>query len=400
MVNPSQKTVVVGMSGGVDSSVAAALLKSQGYRVIGLFMKNWEEKDASGACTSDRDYADVVKVCEKLDIPYYSVNFVKEYWDNVFVHFLEEYKIGHTPNPDVLCNREIKFKVFFEKAMDLGADYLATGHYCQSVLVNGNRSLVKGTDPGKDQTYFLYTIKKEILDRVLFPVGALHKSEVRAIAARYDLATQEKKDSMGICFIGERDFRLFLSGYVAAKPGEFRTLRGERVGRHEGAAYYTLGQRKGLGLGGPGEPWFVVGKDVQKNLVFVERGINHPALFADFLTATEVSWVSGQSPGLPFKCRAKIRYRQKDQDCVITEFKDGVLRVEFDQPQRAITSRQSVVFYEGDVCLGGAMIERSGPTHYERQLRGEFSQAVSQAQSGSQSVPQSQPPVLESQGSP
>ncbi len=354
------------MSGGVDSSVTAALLKEQGYRVIGLFMKNWEEKDETGACTSDRDYADVAKVCERLDIPYYSVNFAKEYWDNVFVHFLKEYKAGYTPNPDVLCNREIKFKVFFDKAMELGADYLATGHYCQNFLIDGEQRLVKGSDPGKDQTYFLYTIGKETLAKVLFPIGGIHKSEVRAIAAKYDLATKAKKDSTGICFIGERDFQKFLSQYIPAKPGDFKTLNGERVGRHEGAAYYTIGQRKGLALGGQGEPWFVIGKAIEKNIVYVERGVSHPALFADELTATEMSWVSGVMPALPFRCRAKVRYRQKDQDCVITEFKDGILRVVFDEPQRAITPRQSVVFYDGEVCLGGAMIERAGQSYYER----------------------------------
>ena len=364
----SQKTVVVGMSGGVDSSVTAALLKEQGYRVIALFMKNWEEKDETGACTSDKDYADVAKVCERLDIPYYSVNFAKQYWDNVFVHFLAEYKAGYTPNPDILCNREIKFKVFFEKAMELGGDYLATGHYCQNFSRDGESRLVKGADPGKDQTYFLYTMKKEILERVLFPVGAIHKSEVRAIAAQYDLATKEKKDSTGICFIGERDFRKFLSQYVQAKPGDFRSLDGAKVGQHEGAAYYTLGQRKGLALGGQGEPWFVVGKDVQQNIVFVERGYDHPALFADELTATEMSWVSGVMPALPHRCRAKVRYRQQDQDCVITSCENGVLRVVFDRPQRAITQRQSVVFYDDDVCLGGAMIERAGPSYFERGL--------------------------------
>ena len=355
----SQKTVVVGMSGGVDSSVAAAILKEQGYRVVGLFMKNWEERDASGACTSDLDYADVVRVCEKLEIPYYSVNFVREYWDNVFVRFLEEYKAGYTPNPDVLCNREIKFKVFFDKAMELGADFLATGHYCRNTAEDGESRLVKGSDPAKDQSYFLYTIKKEILGRVLFPVGGILKSEVREIAARYDLSTKAKKDSTGICFIGERDFREFLGRYVQAKPGEFRTLDGKRVGAHEGAAFYTLGQRKGLTLGGQGERWFVVGKDIGSNVVFVERGQDHPALFADELTATEASWVSGRCPKLPLRCRAKVRYRQKDQDCVISPGENGALRVVFDEPQRAITPRQSVVFYEDEICLGGAMIERA-----------------------------------------
>jgi tRNA-specific 2-thiouridylase len=366
----SQKTVVVGMSGGVDSSVTAALLKEQGYRVIGLFMKNWEEKDESGVCTSAQDFEDVAKVCEKLDVPYYSVNFVKEYWDNVFVHFLNEYKLGYTPNPDILCNREIKFKVFFEKAMELGADYLATGHYCQNFQdeKSGEHRLVKGVDPNKDQTYFLYTIKKEILSRVLFPVGGIHKSEVRAIASKYDLSTKEKKDSTGICFIGERDFRKFLSQYVSVKSGDFKMLDGTKIGKHHGAAYYTLGQRKGLGLGGEGDRWFVVGKDVQKNVVYVERGSEHPALYCDELTATEVSWVSGREPKLPFRCRAKTRYRQKDQDCTLVSIEDGVAKVVFDTPQRAVTPRQSVVFYESDVCLGGAIIDRPGPSYYERGL--------------------------------
>jgi tRNA-specific 2-thiouridylase len=386
------------MSGGVDSSVAAALLKEQGYRVIGLFMKNWEEKDDSGACTSTQDFEDVARVCDRLDVPYYSVNFVKEYWDNVFVHFLNEYKQGYTPNPDILCNREIKFKVFFDKAMEMGADFLATGHYCQNILVPNSASsaganivgntvsnsgstaevfenrLVKGVDPGKDQTYFLYTMKKEILSKVLFPVGGIHKTEVRKIAEKYDLATKAKKDSTGICFIGERDFKKFLAQYVPAKSGDFRTLNGEKVGRHEGSVYYTLGQRRGLGLGGEGERWFVVAKDLQKNIVFVERGTEHPALFCDELTATEMSWVSGVAPQFPLRCRAKSRYRQADQDCTIVGVENGpngqtgVVRVVFDQPQRAITPRQSVVFYDGDICLGGAMIERAGPSYHDRGL--------------------------------
>jgi tRNA-specific 2-thiouridylase len=360
----SQKTVVVGMSGGVDSSVTAALLKEQGYRVIGLFMKNWEEKDDQGVCTTATDFEDVAAVCEKLDIPYYTVNFVKEYWDNVFVHFLNEYKQGYTPNPDILCNREIKFKVFFEKAMELGADYLATGHYCQNI----DGKLVKGSDTGKDQTYFLYTIKKEILAKVLFPVGAIHKSEVRKIAEKYDLATKAKKDSTGICFIGERDFKKFLSGYVKSTAGDFRTMDGKKVGRHEGSVYYTLGQRRGLGLGGEGDRWFVVAKDTSKNIVYVERGSDHPALYCDELKAVELSWVSGVAPALPFKCKAKVRYRQADQDCTIMSIIDGVAHVVFDQPQRAVTPRQSVVFYLNDECLGGAMIDHAGASYFERGL--------------------------------
>jgi len=378
------------MSGGVDSSVTAALLKEQGYRVIGLFMKNWEEKDDSGACTSTQDYEDVARVCERLDIPYYSVNFVKEYWDNVFVHFLNEYKQGFTPNPDILCNREIKFKVFFDKALEMGADFLATGHYCQNGLIDGQNHLVKGVDPGKDQTYFLYTMKKEILSKVLFPVGSIHKTEVRAIAEKYDLATKAKKDSTGICFIGERDFKKFIAQYLPAKAGDFRTLDGTKVGRHDGSVYYTLGQRRGLGLGGEGDRWFVVAKDLQKNIVFVERGTEHPALFCDELTATEMSWVSGVAPQFPFRCRVKTRYRQADQDCTVVSVENGIARIVFDQPQRAITPRQSVVFYNGDVCLGGAMIERGGPSYYDRGLPMPELQELSKSQISSSQISSSE----------
>jgi len=362
----TNKTVIVGMSGGVDSSVCAALLKEQGYKVIGLFMKNWEEFDEHGVCQSSKEYADVISVCEKLDIPYYSVDFIEEYRNQVFSHFVEEYKLGFTPNPDILCNREIKFKVFFEKAMEMGADYLATGHYCQNHLENGVHHLKKGADPLKDQSYFLYTIKKEILEKVLFPVGDIPKTEVRRIAAKYDLSTKEKKDSTGICFIGERNFKNFLSNYVTFTDGDFETLDGTKVGRHTGAVYYTIGQRKGLGLGGQGEPWFVVGKDMKRNVVIVERGETHPHLYSDTLTATDLSFVNGEwNKPLPFKCKAKIRYRQKDQECIVTKIEGDKIFVEFAVPQRAITPRQSVVFYDGDICLGGAMIESAGPTYYE-----------------------------------
>lgn len=371
---PQDTTVVVGMSGGVDSSVTAALLKEQGYRVIGLFMKNWEEKDENGVCTSEVDYQDVVRVCEKLDIPYYSVEFVKEYWDRVFKDFVEEYSKGYTPNPDILCNREIKFQVFLEKAKQFGADFLATGHYCRKVpsAFGQGFSLAKGLDAGKDQTYFVYTLNQSILNQVLFPIGDLQKSEVRAIAARLDLATKTKKDSTGICFIGERNFREFLSKYVAAKAGNFKTLNGEIVGRHRGAAFYTPGQRRGLGLGGEGAPWFVVGKDVKTNIVYVERGETHPALFADTLWATEVSWVGDRELQFPMRLKAKVRYRQSDQDCRV-DWDGQRLRVDFDVPQRAIAVRQSVVFYDGDVCVGGAMIDQVGPSYYERGLKLELS---------------------------
>jgi tRNA-specific 2-thiouridylase len=364
----SDTMVIVGMSGGVDSSVCAALLKEEGYKVVGLFMKNWEELDEHGVCQSSKEYADVISVCEKLDIPYYSVDFINEYRDQVFSHFVEEYKQGFTPNPDVLCNREIKFKVFYEKALELGADFLATGHYCQKILIDGVPALAKGADPLKDQSYFLYTIKSEVLKNVLFPIGHLPKTEVRQIAAKYDLITKDKKDSTGICFIGERNFKNFLSNYVTFTDGNFETLDGSVVGRHTGATYYTLGQRKGLGLGGQGEPWFVVGKNIERNVVIVERGEFHEALYSDTLIATDLEFTMGAiNRSLPFKCTAKIRYRQTDQACTITNIENGKIFVSFDEPQRAITPRQSVVFYDGDVCLGGAMIERAGPSYFELQ---------------------------------
>ncbi len=358
------KTVIVGMSGGVDSSVAALILKKQGYNVIGMFMKNWEEEDENGVCQASKEFADVVKVCEKIDIPYYSVEFIKEYRDNVFAHFLTEYEQGHTPNPDILCNREIKFKVFYEKARELGADILATGHYCQT---DGSGRLLKALDGNKDQTYFLYAVKKSVLENVLFPLGGLQKNEVRAIAQEFGLATAAKKDSTGICFIGERNFKNFLSQYLPAKPGNFELLSGEVVGQHDGCAFYTPGQRKGLGLGGQGEPWFVIGKDVLRNVVIVERGERHPAMYCDELTATDIDWID---PNFVLKgdmrLKAKVRYRQADQECVVRVLEDGRLHVRFDIPQRAVTPRQSVVFYQGDVCLGGAMIEKAGESYWAR----------------------------------
>lgn len=348
------KRIVVGMSGGVDSSVSALLLKQQGYQVIALFMKNWEEQDGSGACHSARDYEDVVKVCKQLDIPHYAVNFVSEYREQVFAHFLKELQEGHTPNPDILCNREIKFKAFLEKALSLGADYLATGHYCQ---IGEGHSLLKGADPSKDQSYFLYTLNQAILKKVLFPVGHLHKTEVRRIAKERGLATSEKKDSTGICFIGKRDFKSFVGGYLSYQSGPFERLSGEVVGQHDGVAFYTIGQRKGLGIGGKGEAWFVVGKDVKRNVVFVEQGEEHPALYKDTLIATDLSWVAGAAPGpLPYICLAKVRYRQPEQPCMIESIAEGRASVRFLSPQRAITPRQSVVFYNADTCLGGGII--------------------------------------------
>lgn len=359
------KTVVVGMSGGVDSSVAALLLKQQGYRVIGLFMKNWDEKDENGVCPATQDYEDVARVCEKIDIPFYSIEFIQEYWDKVFAEFLAGYKAGYTPNPDILCNREIKFELFLKKALELGADFLATGHYCQNISIDGENRLVKGADPGKDQTYFVYTLGTDKLSKILFPIGHLQKSEVREIAKRHDLITHEKKDSTGICFIGERNFRNFLSQYLAAKPGPISNLEGKIIGQHHGAAFYTLGQRKGLQIGGQGEPWFVVGKDVTQNLLFVGQGPHHPALYSDALKAKEPYWVSNRgTPALPFRCKAKARYRQIENECTLLEEKNGVLRIEFDKPQRALTPGQAVVFYLDEECLGGATIDEVSPSYY------------------------------------
>lgn len=349
------KTVVVGLSGGVDSSVTALLLKEQGFNVIGMFMKNWEEQDENGYCPAEADYIDVVQICSKIGIPHYSVNFSQAYWDNVFVHFLEEYAAGFTPNPDILCNREIKFKLLLEKALEMGADYLATGHYCRNLIIEGENHLLRGIDANKDQTYFLYTLNSSILQKVLFPIGHLQKKEVREIATQYGLCTAAKKDSTGICFIGKRDFKEFLSQYIAIKPGNMENSSGKVIGHHDGIAYYTIGQRKGLGIGGAGDAWFVVGKDAQRNVLIVEQGEDHPALYALTLKATDISWVN-QPPIFPFRCSAKVRYRQQDAACTIVGQDDQFLYVQFDQPQKAITPRQSIVFYSGEICLGGAII--------------------------------------------
>lgn len=353
------KTVVVGMSGGVDSSVTALMTKLQGYKVIGLFMKNWDETNPDGSCTADQDYQDVIKVCEKLDIPYYSVNFVKEYWDGVFEEFLSDYRKGFTPNPDILCNREIKFKVFFQKAKLLGADYLATGHYCQV----DNGQLKKAVDQNKDQTYFLYAVQKDVFNEVLFPIGHLPKPKVRELAHRFDLATKAKKDSTGICFIGERDFKDFLSQYIKQQTGNFVDLNGKVLGKHDGTCFYTLGQRKGMGIGGPGAAWFVVGKNFDRNEVILAQGDDHPALYADGLSAVELNWLSIPQEGT-FKAKAKVRYRQTEQDCTVTVEGD-LVKVIFDKPQRAMTPRQSVVFYDGEKCLGGGIIQEISPSYHE-----------------------------------
>lgn len=353
--------VVVGMSGGVDSSVTAWLLKEQGYDVVGLFMKNWDDTDEFGHCTATEDFEDVRRVCNQIGIPYYSVNFEKEYEQKVFQYFLDEYRKGRTPNPDVMCNREIKFGDFLHKAKQLGAVYLATGHYAQIIEKEGNSYLARGADPNKDQTYFLYAVPKPQLLQTMFPIGHLNKAEVRAIAERVGLATAKKKDSTGICFIGERNFKEFLSHYLPAQPGEIRTLTGERKGTHDGLMYYTLGQRQGLGIGGgkgSGEPWFVAKKDVKNNILYVAQGHDHDILYSHELTATDLNWLGDTEPTAPFTATAKCRYRQPDQEVQVIPQADGTCLVQFAQPQRAVTPGQSVVFYDGEICLGGGIIDQ------------------------------------------
>jgi tRNA-specific 2-thiouridylase len=357
----SKIRVILGMSGGVDSSVAAYLLKEQGYDVIGVFMKNWDEVDEEGICTADEDYEDVRRVCDQIGIRYYTVNFVKEYWDRVFTYFLDEYKKGRTPNPDVMCNKEIKFKAFLDYALKVGAQYMATGHYAQVDFVDGEYRLLRGEDDNKDQTYFLCTLGQEQLSKTLFPIGHLNKKEVREIAAKAGLKTANKKDSTGVCFIGERNFNEFLSKYLPAKSGEIRSLSGEVLGKHDGLMYYTLGQRKGLGIGGvgTGEPWFVVDKDLKKNILYVAQGENNPAAFVKGLEATDLHWVSDKEKPQSIKCTAKFRYRQKDQGVTVYIQENNTCRVIFDEPQKAITPGQAVVFYDGEVCLGGAIIDKA-----------------------------------------
>lgn len=357
--NPASKRVVVGMSGGVDSSVTALLLKQQGYDVIGIFMKNWDDTDENGHCTAEEDAEDVRRVCEKIDIPYYTVNFEKEYRDKVFEYFLDEYRNGRTPNPDVMCNREIKFGEFLQKALDLGADYIATGHYARIDRHDAQYYLLRGNDTNKDQTYFLHLLQQQQLAKAMFPIGHLPKQEVRRIAAEANLSTAKKKDSTGVCFIGERNFKEFLSNYLPAKPGDILTVDGAKKGEHDGLMYYTLGQRQGLGIGGSGsgEPWFVADKDLKENILYVVQGDQHPALFSQGLRATGVNWISGELPSTPFTCTAKFRYRQKDQQVTINFAGDHICKVKFEQPQKAITPGQSVVFYDGEVCLGGGTID-------------------------------------------
>lgn len=367
MTDNSHTRVVVGMSGGVDSSVTALLLKRQGYDVVGVFMKNWDDTDENGVCTATEDYKDVAKVATQIGIPYYSVNFEKEYWDRVFKYFIAEYQKGRTPNPDVICNKEIKFKAFIEYAQQLGADYVATGHYADLKRdANGQMHLMRAKDQHKDQTYFLSQLDHAQLDRVLFPLAGYTKPEVREIAKKAGLAVADKKDSVGICFIGEDGhFREFLSQYLPAQPGKMVTLDGRVVGTHAGLMYYTIGQRRGLGLGGTKEnnaPWFVIGKDMAKNELYVGQGYENEHLYATHLEASDLHWVDDvvSRYGTDFHCTAKFRYRQVDEGVQVhLDPAQDQVTVTFDDPARAITPGQAVVFYDGQECLGSAIIDRA-----------------------------------------
>lgn len=354
------KKVVLGMSGGVDSSVAAALLKNKGYNVIGVFMKNWDEKNEEGFCTSDKDYEDVRRVCDQIDIPYYTVNFEREYWDRVFRYFLDEYKRGRTPNPDVMCNKEIKFKAFLEFALKIGADYIATGHYARVDFYEGEYRLLRGFDLNKDQTYFLNALNQYQLSKSLFPIGEFKKNEIRQIALEYNLQTANKKDSTGICFIGERKFDEFLNNYLPAKPGLIKTIDGEILGNHSGLMHYTIGQRKGIGIGGikSGEPWFVLEKDLKENILYVVQGYDNPMLYSYGLLAENVHLISENNKKNIFDCTAKFRYRQEDVNVKVYIKKDSKALVVFESPQKSITPGQAVVFYKNDICIGGGIIDK------------------------------------------
>ncbi|MBF6056984.1 tRNA 2-thiouridine(34) synthase MnmA [Thiomicrorhabdus heinhorstiae] len=371
-MKPSDTKVIVGLSGGVDSSVAALLLKQQGYQVEGLFMKNWEGDDTEDYCPAAEDLKDVMAVAEILDIPVHIENFSGEYWDRVFEHFLEEYGKGRTPNPDILCNKEVKFKAFLQHALELGADYIATGHYAriQRDPQTGECQLLKGLDDNKDQSYFLYTLQQHQLQKSMFPVGELEKPLVRKMAEDAGLITHDKKDSTGICFIGERKFKDFLQRFLPAQPGDIVDDEGNVIGRHDGLMYHTLGQRKGLGIGGGhgkgNDPWYAADKDLTNNQLIAVQGKQHPLLQHRFLIANTLDWVSGHCPALNQPLKAKIRYRQEEQPCRIIEHGNDTIVVEFDETQTAIAPGQSVVFYDDQVCLGGGVIQSRLHTYPEQ----------------------------------
>ncbi len=354
------KRIIVAMSGGVDSSVSALLLKQQGHDISGLFMKNWENEDPDSPCTAEIDLGDAIGVADKLGIEIDGENFAEEYRTHVFQHFISEHEAGRTPNPDILCNKEIKFRVFLNHALGRGAGKVATGHYARIDKIDDRYRLLKGLDSNKDQSYFLYTLGQFELSHSLFPIGELEKNRVRELAADAGFDNHNKKDSTGICFIGERDFRPFLKRYIEPQPGSIKSVDGEILGEHEGLMFYTLGQRQGLGIGGKaessGEPWYVVDKDDPTNTLLVAQGHNHPRLFHQHLSANELHWVSGEPPQLPLHCRAKIRYRQTDQACLISPGENNAVVVSFDQAQRAVTPGQAIVFYQDEVCLGGGTI--------------------------------------------
>lgn len=355
MPSTDTETVVVGMSGGVDSSVSAALLLEQGYKVIGLFMKNWEEDD-DDECNATEDLADAQAVCDTLEIPLKTVNFSFEYWERVFAGFLRDLRLGKTPNPDIICNVEIKFREFPQWAIKLGADYVATGHYARIGCNNGTLNLLKGVDQDKDQTYFLYGLKSDALQRALFPIGNLTKQQVRSKALQFGFENHDKKGSTGICFIGRRNFRSFVRRYVDSTEGLITNPQGTVLGRHEGAFLYTIGQRTGLGIGGPGDAWYVASKNVSTNTVVAVQGHDHPLLFSQSANLSKLNWISGRYE-LPHPARAKVRYRGEDQNCEICHSGDRGYFVEFEKPVRAVTPGQSIVFYDDVVCLGGAVIE-------------------------------------------
>lgn len=362
-MNTNSSKVMVGLSGGVDSAAAALLLKRQGYDVIAVFMKNWDEKDEYGVCTSTEDYNDARRVAEQIGVPFYSVNFTREYYDRVFKYFLSEYKRGRTPNPDILCNSEIKFKSFLNFSQTAGAQFLATGHYARLDHGGGVTRLLRAADNNKDQTYFLAGLNAAQLKNAMFPVGGMQKKEVRELAHEHGFINAAKKDSTGICFIGERHFKRFLSNYLPAKPGDIMDSSGRMLGKHDGLMYYTIGQRKGINIGGvdygTGEPWFVVKKDVQSNTLIVQQG-EGGALLSTALVANEINWICGTAPGTEFVCTAKFRYRQSDQRVRVT-LNGNSAYVSFFENQRAVTTGQWVVFYDGENCLGGGAIDEVFP---------------------------------------